>query len=51
MNDFLLYFIQKMNSLLEKNVITYIEKIRKEQDNEEFFRNIIKEKRKKENEM
>lgn len=51
MNDFLLYFIQKMNSLLEKNVITYIEKIRKEQDNEEFFRNIIEEKRKKEDEM
>lgn len=51
MNDFLLYFIQKMNSLLEKNVIIYIEKIRKEQYNEEFFRNIIEEKRKKENEM
>lgn len=51
MNDFLLYFIQKINSLLEKNVITYIEKIRKEQKNEEFFRKIIEEKRKKENEM
>lgn len=51
MNDFLLYFLQKMNSLLEKNVITYIEKIRKEQDNEKFFRNIIEEKRKKEDEM
>lgn len=51
MNNFLLYLIQKINSLLEKNVITYIEKIRKEQNNEEFFRKIIEEKRKKENEM
>ena len=43
MNNFLLYLIQKINSLLEKNVITYIEKIRKEQNNEEFFRKIIAE--------
>lgn len=51
MNDFLLYFIQKINSILEKSVITYIEKMRKERENEKFFEKIIEEKRKEENEM
>lgn len=51
MEDYIYYAIQKLNYTVETYVENYVKKIKSENKDEEFFKKIIEEKRKEEDEM